>query len=619
MQPPELSPRDANKGAIKIASTAPKIKTPVSQIPKSVVSRARRPSSLQYSLKLNPPKSNHQPAVQTGSDSRSERMNSAADVAAASDAAAAPAAASQTAERKPSIVNKSTPETDQKLGWGASAAVSRLVVVRANAKETRRPRTIHADQRLVAPSENTSKGRSDRADRHLVAPKATPEDSHIEDELSTMSDERFLDRLSDIDDELDTEFPLDDIEMSCRTSESHRSSVACSSPTRPEVNCVYKAIGDVSARTSSTAEEMYGKQCCDVRLSHIRWQESRLSGSGTSFENFRCDSLLQACPRSLSVSEGKELVSGISLGSSMVDSQSDTDTINVDSHPSVNRFVSASKNLVGEKFDRCNIAGCRPTMVFKRSGLSPGSPSYAEHHFKFSHIGANALDMFASPADLLSPIDQMWRPVVSKMIDSPTKQINHVQEERNISKVVLNSVENPPHFNCSSDSVSTTNDGVGSHQPELKRGLETSIPARVCQRFHTIRTADVASSIPAQVCHQSHILREIPHKMGDPTVPAHHRSNIPSGQTAEVSHRKSQLDSRLGDAKRQKIVPIKQTVQVEVHNDFGSNSLGWDRLCSSDLQISSPSELNKNERMTRSLTEAAQQHLTREQIHPNCR
>ena len=54
------------------------------------------------------------------------------------------------------------------------------------------------------------------------------------------------------------------------------------------------------------------------------------------------------------------------------------------------------------------------------SGLSPGSPSYDDKHARFSHIGIHALDVFFSPEEDLTPSSEkescsetLWRPLVT--------------------------------------------------------------------------------------------------------------------------------------------------------------------------------------------------------------
>lgn len=141
---------------------------------------------------------------------------------------------------------------------------------------------------------------------------------------------------------------------------------------------------------------------------------NRGHGSGNSLSE-------QDRHRSASIGDTLDLKESSTVSLFPTSQPSETNTLIADSS-SAKRSETLSISDGSSDCRLCRVAAPALTTTSQPAGSyhSPGSPSCQWSHSRFSHIGSHALDVFFSPEEATSPTELLWRPVATTMRRSPT-------------------------------------------------------------------------------------------------------------------------------------------------------------------------------------------------------
>lgn len=125
--------------------------------------------------------------------------------------------------------------------------------------------------------------------------------------------------------------------------------------------------------------------------------------------------------RRVSIGDTRDLKESSTVSLCRTSQPSETNTLIADSS-SAKRSQTLSISDGSSDCRLCRVAAPALTTTSQPAGSyhSPGSPSCQWSHSRFSHIGSHALDVFFSPEEATSPMELLWRPVATTMRRSPT-------------------------------------------------------------------------------------------------------------------------------------------------------------------------------------------------------
>ena len=141
----------------------------------------------------------------------------------------------------------------------------------------------------------------------------------------------------------------------------------------------------------------------------------RCSGSGNSLSG-------EERLRHASIGDTRDLKESSTVSLYPTSQPSETNTLIADSSsPKRSQTLSISD---GSSDCRMHATAASATTTTQPvvSYQSPVSPSCQWSHSRFSHIGSHALDVFFSPEEATSPTEPLWRPVATTMRGSPTER-----------------------------------------------------------------------------------------------------------------------------------------------------------------------------------------------------
>ena len=256
----------------------------------------------------------------------------------------------------------------------------------------------------------------------LVAPKATPEDSLIDSYSTSEEDddeEEYTGEAmqSEMLNRMDTR---DDVFLEEVVEEDEEEEEESTAVSHTQTSTVGDSAQDTIEETAVMAKQLLLKQISDA-------------GSGSSGS---VSTLQQPTSESILLGSGSSLPAKLARSSPLPSASEPAphSTACLIQPPPMNAPRRRAKNLTftlslsnptklngeGRLWRRRRIAPPLPPPIIqcRSCGLSPGSPTYYQHHTKWCHTGAHALDVFVSPDTDILP--EPWPSIPSTSTHSPT-------------------------------------------------------------------------------------------------------------------------------------------------------------------------------------------------------